>query len=45
MFIGTTISIAIADEGRNREVRFFGTVANDGDALARVQARVSARID
>ncbi|WP_159587541.1 IS110 family transposase [Chelativorans xinjiangense] len=28
-----TISIAVADEARNREIRFFGTVANDGEAL------------
>ena len=28
-----TISIVIADEGRDWEIRFFGTVANAGEVL------------
>ncbi len=28
-----TISIAVADGGGDREIRFFGTVANDCEAL------------
>ncbi|MCG7509367.1 hypothetical protein [Mesorhizobium retamae] len=35
-----TISIAVADEGRDREIRFFGTIANDGDALLRASVNI-----
>ena len=35
-----TLSIAVADEGGNRGIRFFGAVPNSGDALAKALATI-----
>ncbi|MDX3929923.1 MAG: transposase, partial [Shinella sp.] len=35
-----TISIAVADEGGDREIRFFGTVANDCEVLRKALASI-----
>lgn len=36
-----TIAVAIADEGRNGETRFYGTIANSADAVLRLTKRLS----
>ena len=35
-----TIAVAVAEDGRDREVRFHGTVPNTPDALRRLVARL-----
>lgn len=35
-----TIAVAVADEGRRGEIRFFGTIANSADALLRLTKRL-----
>ena len=36
-----TIAVAVADEGRNGETRFYGTIANSADAVLRLTKRLS----
>lgn len=36
-----TIAVAVADEGRNGEVRFFGTIANRADSVSRLAKRLT----
>ena len=36
-----TIAVAVADEGRNGEIRFYGTIANSADAVLRLTKRLS----
>lgn len=38
-----TISVAIADAGRNGEVRFWGTISNDSDQLEKVARQLGAK--
>ncbi|QEL14161.1 IS110 family RNA-guided transposase [Limnoglobus roseus] len=38
-----TIAVAIADAGRGSEVRFWGTVANDGDHLEKLARQLAAK--
>jgi transposase len=36
-----TIAVAIADEGRRGEIRFFGTIANSADSVLRLTKRLA----
>ncbi len=36
-----TIAVAVADEGRDGEIRFYGTIRNTGDSLLRLTKRLS----
>ncbi|MFK0206357.1 hypothetical protein [Agrobacterium sp. NPDC090283] len=37
-----TIAVATADDGRNGDVRFYGTIENNADAVLRPTKRLSA---
>ena len=37
-----TIAVAVAEDGRDREVRFQGTILNTPEALRRLVARLSS---
>lgn len=36
-----TIAVATADDGRNGEIRFYGTIRNTGDSILRLTKRLS----
>ena len=36
-----TIAVALADEGRGGDMRFYGTIANSGDAVLRLTKTLS----
>jgi transposase len=38
-----TISVAIADAGRGGEVRFYGTISNDGDQLEKLAQKLTTK--
>ena len=38
-----TIAVAVAEEGRRGEIRFFGTIRNTSDSLQRLAKRLSEK--
>lgn len=38
-----TIAVAIAESGRHKEVRFFGTIASRPDAVCKLVEKLAAR--
>ena len=37
-----TIAVAVAEEGRRGEIRFFGTIANKADSVLRLTKQLTA---